>query len=75
MRDFEEQYGVQTLESAGEGEGGGVGATPFNGLYGEASSERGTFLSALKKKSRKKSREISKTVHLQQVSERGTFCQ
>ena len=22
MRDFEEQYGVQTLESAGEGEGG-----------------------------------------------------
>ena len=25
MRDFEEQYGVQTLESAGEGEGGGWG--------------------------------------------------
>ena len=33
------------------------------------------FFFGFKKKSRKKSREISQTVHLQQVSERGTFCQ
>ena len=40
------------------GGGGGLGGTPFNGLYGEAPPERGTFLSAsfsALKKSREKS--------------------